>query len=241
MNIKAVIFDLDNTLYDYDAAHEAAFGVLCAYARKTLGLSEPDFRAVYDSVMEEQITRSGGAYAAIHNRMIRFQMILERVGMPILYAPEMSDLYWTVFLSDCRPVPGVRETLEALRENYVVGVGTNMTADYQFRKLQKLGLLDLIDFMVSSEEVSAEKPEKRLFDECAKKAGCAASECVFVGDSLSHDVRGAANAGMRAVWISPPPGHVGTPKPAPDGVPRIAGVSELPGLLQRLSQEEERA
>ena len=46
MNIKAVIFDLDNTLYDYDAAHEAAFGVLLAYARKTLGLSETDFRAV---------------------------------------------------------------------------------------------------------------------------------------------------------------------------------------------------
>ena len=241
MNIKALIFDLDNTLYNYDAAHEAAFGVLRGYARKTLELSEPDFRAVYDNVMDEQITRSGGAYAAIHNRMIRFQMILERIGKPILYAPEMSDLYWDAFLNACVPVPGVRETLEALREKYAIGVGTNMTADYQFRKLQKLGLLNLIDFMASSEEVGAEKPEKRLFDECAKKARCAASECVFVGDSLSHDVRGATNAGMRAVWISPPPGHAETPKPAPDGVPRIAGVSELPGLLQRLSQEEERA
>ena len=234
MKIKAVIFDLDNTLYDYDAAHETAFRTLCAYAEKTLGLSEADFRAVYDSVMEEQITRSGGAYAAIHNRMIRFQMILERLKKPILYAPEMSDLYWDAFLDACQPVPGVRETLEALRENYVVGVGTNMTADYQFRKLQKLGLLNLIDFMASSEEVGAEKPEKRLFDECAKKARCAASECAFVGDSLSHDVRGAMNAGMRAVWLAP------SGNPAPDGVPRIASVSELLGLLQCLSQEEER-
>ena len=232
MNVKAVIFDLDGTLYDYDAAHEIAFRVLCGYVEKTLGLSESGFRAVYDSVMEEQVTRSGGAYAAIHNRMIRFQMILERLGKPILYAPEMADLYWDAFLDACVPVPGVRETLEALRERYAVGVGTNMTADYQFRKLQKLGLLALIDFMVSSEEVSAEKPEKRLFDACAEKAGCTASECVFVGDSLSHDVRGALNAGMSAVWLAPS----GRAADAPDGVPRIASVSELPGLLKRMSQ-----
>ena len=236
MKLKAIIFDLDNTLYNYDAAHETAFRILSGYAQIALGLSETGFRAVYDSVMEEQTTRSGGAYAAIHNRMIRFQMILERLKKPILYAPQMSDLYWGVFLDACRPIPGVRETLEALRENYVVGVGTNMTADYQFRKLQKLGLLELIDFLVSSEEVSVEKPEKRLFDVCAEKAGCAAAECVFVGDSLSHDAQGALNAGMSAVWLSPAPG-----KPAPDGVFTIASAPELPGLLKRLSQEEESA
>lgn len=234
MNIRAVVFDLDNTLYDYDAAHEAAFRILSGYAQIALGLSEEEFSAVYDAVMQEQITRSGGAYAAIHNRMIRFQMILERVQKPILYAPQMSDLYWAVFLDACRPVPGVREALEALRTEYVIGVGTNMTADYQYRKLQRLGLLDLIGFMVSSEEAGAEKPEKRLFDLCAEKAGCAAAECVFVGDSLSHDIKGALDAGMSAVWLSPPPGHIAEPKPAPDGVPAIASLSELPGLLRGL-------
>ena len=233
MKLRAVIFDLDNTLYDYDAAHEAAFRTLCGYAETTLGLSETDFRAVYDEIMQEQVTRSGGAYAAIHNRMIRFQMILERLGKPILYAPEMSDLYWAVFLAACRPVAGVRETLEALRKEYAVGVGTNMTADYQFRKLQKLGLLDLIDFMVSSEEVSAEKPDKRLFDACAEKAGCSASECVFVGDSMAHDIRGALDAGMWAVWLSPPPGHPKIPVMMElNRAFRIQSLTALPGLLR---------
>ncbi len=231
MTIRAVVFDLDNTLYDYDAAHEAAFRPLCAYAVDALGLPESDFRAAYQEAMDSQTARCGGAYAAIHNRMIRFQMILERIGKPIFHAPRMSDVYWNAFLEACKPVSGVRETLEALRKGYVVGVGTNMTADYQYRKLEKLGLLELTDFLVSSEEVGAEKPEKRLFDACAKKAGCAAAECAFVGDSLSHDVRGALNAGMRAVWLAPS----GT---APDGVPRIASVSELPELLKRLAEEE---
>ena len=226
MKLRAVIFDLDNTLYDYDAAHEVAFRRLCAYAQTTLGLPEADFRAVYDSVMDEQITRAGGEFAAIHNRMIRFQMILERVGKPILYAPEMADLYWDAFLDACEPVPGVREALDALRETYRVGVGTNMTADYQFRKLQKLGLLALIDFMVSSEEVGVEKPERKLFEACAVKAGCKPEECVFVGDNMTHDVRGAEAAGMRAVWLSG--------KTPPEGVTRIRTVAELPGLLRAM-------
>ena len=236
MRYKAVIFDLDNTLYDYDTAHEAAFLALCAYARTTLALPETDFRAVYHEVMKEQIERAGGEYAVIHNRVIRFQMILERLGKPILYAPEMSDLYWSVFLDACRPVPGVRETLDALRGQYVLGVGTNMTADYQFRKLQKLRLLDCIDFLVSSEEVSAEKPDRRLFDACARKAGCAARECVFVGDSLSHDVRGALRAGMCAVWLSPPSGHPDPSTSDAPPVPRIRQLSELPALLRALPE-----
>ena len=230
MKLRAVIFDLDNTLYDYDTAHGTAFVKLCAFAEKTLGLPEAEFRTVYRLVMEEQITRCGGAYAAIHNRMIRFQMILERIGRPILYAPEMSDLYWNVFLDACEPVSGVRETLETLRAEYRLGVGTNMTADYQYRKLQKLGLLDLTDFLVSSEEVGAEKPERKLFEVCAEKAGCPAEACLFVGDSLSHDVRGAQGAGMRAVWLSRQPG--------PAGIARIGSVPELPEFLRAMGRDD---
>ena len=222
-SLKAVIFDLDNTLYDYDAAHAAAFHALCGYAQTRLGISEPAFREVYDQIMHEQIERAGNLYAAIHNRMIRFQMILERIRKPILYAPEMSDLYWDAFLDICEPVPGVRETLETLRKRYVLGVGTNMTADYQFRKLQKLGLLDIIDFLVSSEEVSAEKPAGKFFAACAVKAGCPPEDCLFVGDNFAHDVQGAMNAGMRAVWL--------TPDPVNRAVPHVKTIPQLLELL----------
>ena len=44
MKLRAVIFDLDNTLYDYDAAHDTAFGALCAFAGETLSLPETEFR-----------------------------------------------------------------------------------------------------------------------------------------------------------------------------------------------------
>lgn len=226
MSVQAVIFDLDNTLYDYDAAHEIAFGALCDFAQREFRISAEAFRALHKDAMTEQQRRARNACAAIHNRVIRYQLILERVGKPIFYAPRMSDIYWTAFLDACRPISGVREALEALKADYVLGVGTNMTADYQFRKLERLGLLTLFDFMVSSEEVNAEKPDAALFDLCAEKAGCPAAQCAFVGDNYAHDVAGARAAGMRPVWLSA--------DAQTDDCPVIRRVADLPELLRRM-------
>ena len=101
-----------------------------------------------------------------------------------------------------------------------------MTADRQFDKLIRLGLGSYIDFMVTSEEVNAEKPDARLFKACAEKAGCEAAECVFVGDSLRGDVQGALDAGMKAVWFCP--------ADKTDYAPRIASLTQLCDLLSSL-------
>ena len=84
-----------------------------------------------------------------------------------------------------------------------LGIGTNMTLDWQLVKLEKLGLLSYFSFVVSSEEAGVEKPHPGLFALCAEKAGVSPEECLFVGDSLKGDVLGAEKAGMRALWYAP--------------------------------------
>jgi beta-phosphoglucomutase-like phosphatase (HAD superfamily) len=61
-----------------------------------------------------------------------------------------------------------------------VGVGSDMTADWQFRKLERLGLLDRIDFAVTSEEAGVEKPAPGFFALCLEKAGCAPGDEVRI-------------------------------------------------------------
>ena len=78
-----------------------------------------------------------------------------------------------------------------------------MTAYIQYKKLEKLGVLKYLDFIVTSEEAGEEKPTPRFFELCVKKAGCKPEECVFIGDSLKKDVQGAADAGLAAVWYDP--------------------------------------
>ena len=171
----------------------------------------------------------GAVTAAIHNRLIRYQIILEELGQPIRHAPVMANLYWSAFLAAMEPGPGLRECLDSLKaQGFTLGVGTNMTAEYQYAKLEKLGILDAVDFMVSSEEAGAEKPERRLFDFCAGKVGCAPGECVFVGDSLEFDARGSLAAGMIPVWLCP------EDRPCGPSIRRIASLTELPGLAAAL-------
>jgi putative hydrolase of the HAD superfamily len=107
-------------------------------------------------------------------------------------------------MDEMTPAEGAAQLLDGLRERGIrLGVGSDMTADWQIKKLDKLKLLDKLDFIVTSEEAGVEKPELKLFQLCAKKAGCAMEECLFVGDNLKKDVLGALNAGMDAVWVQP--------------------------------------
>ncbi len=202
--IKSVIFDLDDTLYSYQDAHAIALAELSVYAEKELDIPKEEFTELYQSRLEAAQELMGNV-AATHNRLLRAQMILEDRGLPLYpHALRMCDLYWETFLKDLRPFDGVREILVALRARGIrVGIGTNMTAYMQFQKLERMKLLPLVDFLVSSEEASAEKPAPRFFARCVQKAHCKAEECLFVGDSLEMDIRGAREAGLHPVWYCP--------------------------------------
>lgn len=222
--IKAAIFDIDDTLYDCASAHKRAWRALTDYACGALGLTPEGFEELNARAARLQRERCGGG-AAIHDRLIRYQILLELLGRRIDLAPAMERVYWSMLLGAMAPLPGTAETLDRLRERgLAVGIGTNMTANYQFEKLARLDLLRRIDFLVTSEEAGAEKPAARLFLLCAEKAGCAPSECAFVGDSLAGDALGARDAGLKAVWLCRGDG----PRAA---VPGVAAIQKLPELL----------
>lgn len=226
--IRAVAFDLDNTLYSYDEAHAAAWQALTDYARAELGLSPEQFKALHKEADRVLRARLQTACAAVHNRLIRYQLMLEALGQPLRCAPVMAELYWSKLLDSASLYPGTLEGLEMLRRaGYRLGVGTNMTADRQFDKLSRLGLWPYVDALVTSEELNAEKPDARLFLLCAEKLGCASEECAYVGDSLKGDVLGARAAGILGVWFHPEGGESAD-------APVIRSLTELPALLASL-------
>ena len=88
------------------------------------------------------------------------------------------------------------------RRNIRIGVGTDMTAYIQYKKLTALGLAPYVDFIVTSEEAGVEKPDPHLFEICIEKAGVSADECAFIGDSLKKDVEGSAKCGLKGIWYT---------------------------------------
>lgn len=226
--IHTVIFDIDNTLYDYDAAHAVAFQALTDYAKRELGVTPDQFALLHQSANRVLKQRAGDNCAATHNRLIRYQILLEQLDQPIFHAPRMEQLYWSTLLDAAVPSPGALDCLRQLKEAGIrLGIGTDMTADWQYIKLERLGMLSLFDFMVTSEEVTSEKPTEKFFRLCLEKAACPAQQCAFVGDSLKKDVGGARQAGMFPIWYHPAETH----SSLSDGLLTVRRLDEIPHYL----------
>ena len=207
--IQAVIFDIDDTLYNYMENDRRVKKELQEWCAEKLGISAEEYQEYLKKGEKYANDRAGWGYAVNHNRLVRYQTMLELLGKPVIpYAYEMYELYWDSLISQIVPNPGVVELLQGLKvRGTYIGLGSNMTADIQYRKIMKLRLGEYIDGIVTSEEVGIEKPDARLFRLCAEKAGVDVSECVFIGDSVNHDVRGAQAAGM-PVMLYDPEGNV---------------------------------
>ena len=199
---KAVIFDLDGTLYDYPKADRAGVDALNRYAAEHFGLSEEETVRGVREAMDEANARIGMKTASTHNRLIRYQVFCELHGYPVWpHALHMAYTYWNTFLENMVPDPDVPELLAALKKaDVLIGLGTNMTSFVQYRKLEVLGIAGAFDFVVMSEEAGCEKPDPDFFALCAAKAGADPSECLFIGDNHPMDYLGAKAAGMRGIW-----------------------------------------
>lgn len=202
--IKAVIFDLDGTLYDYDTLDKEAFGRVQDLVLEQLGVSEEQSEEAFRRA--RQATKKNlGETATSHSRMLYFQKTLEYLDIrPLYLALEMYEAYWGVFLEKMTLYPGVEKLLNALHEKYIrVAICTDLLAHIQHRKLKALKLTDDVDCLVTSEEAGAEKPSAKIFEMCLEKLRLDPNEVCFVGDNFEKDVKGAAAAGIRAIWFNP--------------------------------------
>lgn len=232
--VRAAVFDLDDTLYAFDggaAPNAAALRALAAVAAPALGVSEDAFLAEVAASLRAQKERVGPDSPGYHSRAARYSRILEARGLPLRLSLEWTDLYWKELFARIRPAPGAADVLRACRARGLrVGVGTDMSAIEQFRKLETLGLLDLVDFVATSEEAGVEKPHPAFFDLVAEKARCAPDEILFAGDNLRKDALGAAAAGMRGLWLQ---ADDAARAERPD-VPSAASLPEILAALQPL-------
>lgn len=203
MSIKAVIFDLDDTLYgDFKTCNELAFAACAAYAGKNCGVSEEEFMvALLES--KAALAERLPAEPEMHDRVLYMQGALERLGVPaIRHAEALHDLYWETLFAHMELREGVPALLDALHARGVKTLCcTNMMAGVQMRKLCLLGLADRIDYMVTSEEAGKDKPARPIFELALQKAGCRPEEALMVGDNFWHDVGGAHEAGIPGLWL----------------------------------------
>lgn len=220
MQLKTVIFDLDDTLYtDWRTCDDAGTAAVAEYAQEELGLpaeaATRAFRAGRRRAQEQL-----GPVGAAHDRTLFAQFGLEELGInPIAHCEAMHDAYWNRLLDTMVLEPALPALLKDLRAAGVcIAVCTNMMAGVQMRKLIRLGLADSIDYMVTSEEAGMDKPNPAIVTYTLRKAGCAPAEAVFVGDTYGHDMVAAHGAGVRGLWLDRRGAGVPKGQPTPDWI-----------------------
>ncbi|MCQ5128665.1 HAD family hydrolase [Butyricicoccus faecihominis] len=204
MGLKAVFFDLDDTLYASFMAGDAyAYEQLARFAEETLGVNGQEFVAAF-AAARKKLARMQPGMPPLHDRVLAAQGALESMGLnAVRYARAVFSVYWNAVFDKMERRPGVPELLRDLRAAGVkTAVCTDMLADIQLDKLDRLGLADLIDFLVSSEEAGRDKPAPPIFQLALQKCGCLPEEAVMVGDNFLHDVQGAYDCGIPGVWLN---------------------------------------
>lgn len=153
---------------------------------------------------------------------------LTDVGLPSdRLTAELADAYVHERRREYTLYPDAQTTLEALHGRVGLGLVTNGPADLQREKIARTGLARWLDVIVISGEVGTGKPDPVVFHRAVDAIGVVPSEAVMVGDAPERDLAGARAAGMRAVWMNRHSRPV--PSPAPDWV--VRELSDLVGWL----------
>jgi putative hydrolase of the HAD superfamily len=188
---RAVVFDLDDTLYPLRSFVLSGFAAVANEAARTAGV--PPARLA-----------SALRHAGRRARGRELQQLCDRFDLP---ASDVARFVETVR----RHTPRIRlprETtriLAALRPRWRLGVLTNGVPAIQRRKVAALGLADLVDAIVFATECGdgTGKPDRAPFDTVLDRLGTSPARSVFVGDDLEADIAGARGAGMRTIHVAP--------------------------------------
>jgi len=239
--IRAVIFDLDNTLVDDYESSRLAIARACETAAElSPGLSAAELGEAYWTVslevwngVEARI-RAGESMAAINGAEFRrecWSKALAACGVTEAAVAEAVVESYAHWRDELLPLfPETEETLEALRSSVKLAIVTNGTADTHRRKLRRLGFEELFDCCVVAGEFGPGKPDPAIFLHAAALLGVRPEECLVVGDNVEADVAGAKAAGMGAVWFN----REGLPRPTEGVQPdhEIKGLREVVGLVR---------
>ncbi len=221
-HIKAVFFDLDDTLLDDSKATVNYRMEFFNRHAKKIPYNFEAFNQIWENKVVtglKELAKGNVTLKEIHyNKIISaFNDPSMGTGMLEFYINEYAQLYknyWEIF-------NGSIEVLEYLNKKYILGVISNGDKKQQNEKISHFGLEKYFQTVISCEDAKFSKPEKGIFDFAANMLGLNNFNCVYIGDRFLQDVAGSKNAGMIPIWINR------NNEPVPNGYESEIMIKEL--------------
>ena len=227
--IEFLFLELDDTILDFKKAEYIAIGKTIA----DFGVDPTEeIRHRYHLINKwhwEQLEK--GTMTREEILVGRFKVLFEELGVQV-DAEKVARTYEKNLATGHWFLPGAEEAVESLSQKYRLFLASNGTASVQKGRMTSANLYRFFEQSFVSQELGHNKPSKAYFDAAiARIPGFDPEKCLMVGDSLTSDILGGKNAGIRTVWVNPThaPGR-------PDIVPdyEIEYLHQLEALLETL-------
>lgn len=198
-NIRALTFDLDDTLWDNRpvlmAAEQSLYDWLGRhYPRIKLRYSPGDMRTLRRELLQRD---PGLRHDLTTLRKTSLSIVAESAG----YDQSLVEPAFAVFLEARHRLTLYSDVVPALQRlrgaGYCLGSLTNGNAD-----VHRLGFGELFDFSLSAASTGKAKPHPRMFEEACQRAQVSAAQLAHIGDEAGTDLAGARNAGVMAIWMN---------------------------------------
>ncbi|WP_018752454.1 HAD family hydrolase [Paenibacillus sanguinis] len=194
MLLKAVLFDLDNTLMDRD---NTFLSFTWQLVRECLVPMEKDDA---DKLVAEIIVRDADGYREKEGFFLELIDILPWQQKPSL--EELQRYYNQYYMTHAKVMDHAIDTLQACRNMGLrLGIITNGHSQLQHRKIDLLHLPDYFDEIVISGEVGLSKPDPQIYRLALERLGVGSNQCIIVGDHPRNDIWGAAQVGIQGIWL----------------------------------------
>jgi len=208
MRYKVILFDIDDTLLDFQTGNRNAVNLLM----DELGYHDPNRYDQYEAInLKCWAELEAGLLTQNQLKLARFVRFFDRYPLP-------GDPKWAaerfVELLGGQSIllPHALQTVARIAEKLPVVIVTNGITQIQRSRLALSPLKDYVTDVVISEEVGLSKPRPEIFQLALKRQGLRPCDALMVGDGVNSDIRGANNAGIDACWVNP------AGKTLPDGV-----------------------
>ena len=203
MTIRAVLFDLDNTLTHRDQS-------ILAYSQHLANTYQQQLQQAEISQIQSIIRRiDNGGYPK--KELLTHPSIAASVAYALQHElnwnslpdfEELTQFWFQQFGLSAVAMPGANSLLAELKQQgYKLAVVSNGGHATRLTILQGLGFSHYFDEIISSELVGMSKPNPEIFLHTSRQLDIAPQHCLFIGDHPVNDIQGATLAGMKALWL----------------------------------------
>ena len=191
--MKAIVFDLDNTLID----RQRAFTEMLK-DRIELTLPEDKKHLKEQAIQDILMWDDNGTVS----RSVSFKKYCDKYEVTCMTSEELSAYWTTISGSVVYLFDDVIDVIAYLKAKYRLAILTNGSPISQRRKLESTGILNMFELSVVSGEVGIDKPDPRIFDVMCERLNVKPQDCLYIGDNYVNDVLGARNAGWNAIYLN---------------------------------------